>query len=339
MLYRFSKGISSTSIKIWICSLFLVSFSHQPPKSKPWGFVGHKKINELAVYTLPPEMIAFYKANMDYIIENSVLPDKRRYIVKEEGPKHYIDLDHYQNDSLDFQEWIPKSWKKASEIYGRDSLFAYGVLPWNIQWMLKKLQDAFERGDGPMILKYSAEIGHYVSDAHVPLHTTENYNGQLTNQHGIHGLWESRLVELYASDYDFFVGKAFILEEPLEQTWEIIFKSHSFLPIVFELEAKITDSLGLSNKYAFEKRGNQIVQVYSSRFSEIYHTSMENMVQNRMRDAVLMVGSFWFTAWVNAGQPDLKGLMGKYPKGKLETIDSLKTYDSKVIPNQREHEH
>ncbi|MEZ4937331.1 MAG: zinc dependent phospholipase C family protein [Crocinitomicaceae bacterium] len=339
MLYRFSKGISSTSIKIWICSLFLVSFSHQPPKSKSWGFVGHKKINELAVYTLPPEMIAFYKANMDYIIENSVLPDKRRYIVKDEGPKHFIDLDHFKKDSLPIDMWVPKAWANAKEIYGRDSCFAYGVLPWNIQWMQFKLQKAFEARDVNKILKYSSELGHYVSDAHVPLHTTENYNGQLTNQHGIHGLWESRLVEIYLSEYDFFVGKAIFIDQLLDYTWQIIYQSHAELPKVLLLEKIATDSVGEKNKYAFEQRSGQIVKVYSAQFSSIYHSSMENMVQQRMRAAVLAVGSFWFTAWVNAGQPNLKDLVlvkdGLIP----ETIDSIETYPNSKYPKIRMHEH
>ncbi|MBL0103970.1 MAG: hypothetical protein IPP51_09590 [Bacteroidetes bacterium] len=53
--------------------------------------------------------------------------------------------------------------------------------------------DGHERNNPEGILYYSANIGHYVADAHVPLHCTENYNGQMTGQSGIHGFWESRL--------------------------------------------------------------------------------------------------------------------------------------------------
>ena len=51
---------------------------------------------------------------------------------------------------------------------------------------------------------------YYVGDAHVPLHTTENYNGKMTGQKGIHGFWESRLPEINADNYNFFVLKAFL---------------------------------------------------------------------------------------------------------------------------------
>jgi hypothetical protein len=58
--------------------------------------------------------------------------------------------------------------------------------------MLNRLTRAFKEHDRERILRYSADLGHYIGDAHVPLHCTRNYNGQLSGQHGIHGFWESR---------------------------------------------------------------------------------------------------------------------------------------------------
>ena len=66
---------------------------------------------------------------------------------------------------------------------------------------------AFIEKDSDKILKYSADLGHYIADAYVPLHTTENYNGQLTGQKGIHAFWESRLPELFSEDYNYLVDK------------------------------------------------------------------------------------------------------------------------------------
>ena len=60
-----------------------------------WGFYAHKQINRLAVFTLPSEMIGFYKHFVQDIKENAVNPDMRRYAVKNEAPRHYIDLDVY----------------------------------------------------------------------------------------------------------------------------------------------------------------------------------------------------------------------------------------------------
>src|SRR3569832_161864 len=60
-----------------------------------WGFFAHQKINYYAVFLLPPEMMVLYKPNIEFITEHAVDPDKRRYAVAEEGPRHYIDIDHY----------------------------------------------------------------------------------------------------------------------------------------------------------------------------------------------------------------------------------------------------
>jgi hypothetical protein len=35
---------------------------------------------------------------------------------------------------------------------------------------------------------------------------------------------------------------------------------------------------------------------------------MNGMVEKQMRKAITVTASFWYTAWVNAGKPDLSGL-------------------------------
>src|SRR3546814_10784540 len=92
--------------------------------------------------------------------------------------------------------------------------------------MTHRLTDAFLRRDSVRILRYSADLGHYLADAHVPLHTTENYNGQLSDQTGIHAFWESRLPELFATGYDLFTGKAHYIRNIPQETWRIVRDSH-----------------------------------------------------------------------------------------------------------------
>ena len=146
------------------------------PKRAMWGFFGHKKINRISIFTLPNEMFGFYKEHIEYITEHAVDPDKRRYAVDGEAPCHYIDLDHFYLKGEDPYKIMPKTWKAAVEKFSEDTLQAYGIVPWHIQRMKYRLQKAFERKNVDLILKYSADIGHYIGDAHVPLHTTENYN-------------------------------------------------------------------------------------------------------------------------------------------------------------------
>lgn len=274
-----------------------------------WGFFGHEKINRLAVFTLPPEMIGFYKRHINYLSETSVNPDRRRYAVKEEAPRHYIDLDSYGDSAVSV---IPKYWKQAVEKLTEDTLMAHGIVPWHIPRVVEQLREAFFMNDPARILKMSAELGHYIADSNVPLHTTRNHNGQLTNQQGIHGFWESRLPELFFDRYDFFVGRAEYVHDVQQRAWDAVVQAHCAVDSVLLEERLLAINQG-SIRYNYETKGKQTVRVYSAAYSEQYHDRLNGMVERQMRRSVRMVGDLWYTAWVDAGQPDLRRLIGYVP--------------------------
>lgn len=304
-----------------------------------WGFFGHKKINRMAVFTLPPKMIKFYKKNIEYVTEHAVDPDKRRYAVDGEAPRHYIDIDHYVHDGGDPFKVVPKKWHDAVDKFTEDTLQAYGIVPWHINVMMIRLTKAFEAKDVDRILRLSADIGHYIGDSHVPLHTTENYNGQLTGQRGIHGFWESRLPELKSKDYDYFVGRAEYVENILDDTWENVRQSFSAKDSVLEFEHILNDKFPQDQKYAFENRGKSLVKTYSEDYSNKYHEMLDGMVERRLTQSIIKVGSYWYTAWVNAGQPNLDELLEKKPSQKMleEDIKLDLEYQSGKIKG-REHQ-
>lgn len=275
-----------------------------------WGFFAHKKINRLAVFTLPSGMIKFYKSNIYYLTEHAVDPDKRRYADSAEAARHYLDADHYGASPFDS---IPEKWKEAVDKLSEDTLKTYGIIPWQIQRSYYSLVKAFENRDSSKILKYSADLGHYISDAHVPLHTTENHNGQLTNQVGIHAFWESRLPELYSRDYDFFVGKANYIENPLKEAWKILRNTYSYKDSVLLIEARLSKKFASDRKFSFSERNGLVVKEYSGEYSNAYHKALNGMVERQMRSSILEVGSFWYSAWVDAGQPALN----QWKKGEL----------------------
>jgi hypothetical protein len=308
-----------------LAGLLLISFlseakplpviKHTPPAA--WGFFGHKRINRVAVFTLPPEMFGFFKEHIEYITEHAVDPDKRRYAVEGEAQRHYIDIDHYEKDSLDPFEVVPRKWYDAVDKFTEDTLQAYGIVPWHINVMKMRLQKAFESKNVDLILKNAADIGHYIGDAHVPLHTTENYNGQLTGQRGIHGLWESRIVELNSEDYDYFVGKGRYVKSVLDFAWDAVEASHAAVDSVLSMEKILTAEFPSDQKYSYEQRGQTVIQVYSKAFCDEYSNRMGGMVERRMREAIIAVGSIWYTAWVDAGQPDLSALTNTPPTAEL----------------------
>lgn len=380
--------------------LGLMAFvSHEvAPDREDWGFFGHRRINRMAVFTLPPEMIVFYKKHIEYITEHAVDPDKRRYISQQEAPRHYIDIDHYgeapfpelprrwldalakytqvfittpDQDTLQllghevmrfaadsitlygeavnriwaqdsvrlstrrYVDWVYHNieaqfyeldWKVSldsldtlfemerlagaySSAYAHDYLSDYGIVPWHLEKMLRRLSYAMRDGDKDKILRYTSDIGHYIGDAHVPLHTTLNYNGQLTDQVGIHGFWESRLPELFADGYDYFVGKAQYITDPNAYFFDIVLASHAHLDSVLIIERELTETFGSDRKYCYETRGEKTIRTYCTDFSDAYHRRLDGMVERRLRASIHSIGSAWYTAWVNAGQPDLNKLL------------------------------
>ncbi len=284
-----------------------------------WGFFGHKRINRYAVFTLPSNIMGFYKKHIDQITQQAVNPDKRRYTDSTEAVKHYIDIDHYGKTAL---RDIPQKWEDARKKWTADTLKKYGILPWHIQHMYQLLVNAFKRKDTTQIIRLSADLGHYVADAHVPLHTSENYDGQLTGQKGIHALWESRLPEMFAANYSHYVGKAHYIVNPLVDAWQIVGLSFASLDTVLRMEKHLSETFSSDEKYAIIKKGKKQVKGFSSSYAAAYHQLLNGMVERKMQSAMLAIGSYWYSAWVDAGQPNLYESNKKMSAIKQNTLDN-----------------
>ncbi len=316
-----------------------------------WGFFGHRRINRMAVFTLPEsELFGFYKRHIAWLEEHAVDPDKRRYAFAEEAPRHFIDLDRYgpwPHDTL------PRDWDEALELFGEERLINNGIAPWHIERTMAMLRAAFRDGHLGRILRHSTDLGHYLGDLHVPLHCTENYNGGLTGQHGIHGFWESRLPELYAEDYDYLTGRATYIRDISGHIWSVALASSAAVDSVLLFEKRLSEAVRPDARYSFEERGQVVMRVYSRDYSYQYHTILHGMVERRMRASILAIGSFWLSAWIDAGRPPLpegdlfpshpmERLMEKaidvaYSKGKIKGR-SCSGHESEKESHQSEHE-
>ena len=390
---------------IVLCAFMLASSGQRSVKPE-WGFFGHKKINRMAVFTLPQEMIGFYKKHIEYVTEHSIDPDKRRYNTDYEAIRHYIDLDNFgelpfdnlprkfseaiafnsevylltgksdstllmntsdysdfrikqmKNDKCsieteDFIDWnqslierfgqrmnyteefgadeFPR-WLNISPQLGRgkiavvDKFSEHGIAPFYLEKIYFDLIIAFRNYDGKKILQLSSDIGHYIADIHVPLHTTRNYNGADTDQLGIHAFWETRLPELYAeTSYDLMVGKADFISDENKYFWDTVLRSHELLDEVFAVEKKLSQSFPSDQQYCYEERNSRTVRLECEEYARSYHAEMNGMVEERMRESIKGVGSIWFSAWVSAGQPDLSTLIGDINFGEEERSAAQET--------------
>jgi hypothetical protein len=306
-------------------------------KSFCWGFYAHQLINYLAVFLLPPEMMIFYKPQIQFLADHAVDPDKRRYALDSEGPRHFIDIDLYGPYPYSA---LPKKYDSAVKKFTEERVIANGIVPWWIQIVQARLTEAFKEKDPVKIIKLSAELGHYIADSHVPLHANSNHDGQFSNQKGIHGFWESRIPELLAEkEFDFMIGKATYIPNIENYTWSRIFESGAEADTVLQTEAILSKQFTADRKFAFEVRNGKLTRQYSPEFTIAYEKLLKGMVERRMRTAIATVASFWYTAWVNAGQPDLKTLQKvTFNHQDMEEFEMLNQAWKKSSPKGRQHE-
>ncbi|MDO7886945.1 zinc dependent phospholipase C family protein [Hymenobacter cheonanensis] len=286
------------------------------PAARAWGFLGHRVITQVAVYELPASMQAFYFRHLAELVRLSTAPDERRAQDKEEGPRHFIDMDHYSEDNP-FAK-VPRDYEEAAAKFSADTLKKYGTVPWTVLDTKQRLVDAFRQRDTTAIIKYSAELSHYTADAFVPLHTTVNYDGQLSGQTGLHALWESQLPERFLNDYKLDGEEGKVLKDPLAAIWGTIQGSYGFLTATYDLEAKTAKGFTPQTKYTFSHRFGRTQRRYSDAFADAYEKEVGGMVAFRLKGAAPMVASMWLTAWQEAGRPDLGTLMAPAKLGKEE---------------------
>lgn len=273
-----------------------------------WGAYAHKKINRMAVFTLPNQMIGFFKGHLEYLTMHSVDPDNRKSYDPQEAARHYIDIDIYGANPYDV---VPRKWKDAVAKFTEDTLNEYGICPWHCEKMYFRLIQAFKDKDVDKILYTAANMGHYIGDNCTPLHNTQYYNGKTPDQRGIHAFMETRIPEMFGEDYDFIVGTAEYLEKPLDRVWDAQKATHLAIDTIYAVEEKMSKEFPSDAKYSFENRGYTTVKVYSREYTQQFNALLSGMVERQMKIAVKLLGSMWYTAWVNAGQPDLSKLENK----------------------------
>jgi hypothetical protein len=293
------KLISKGILKFYV--VILCSMTLEARNKTTWGFFGHRKINLLAIYTLPAPLNSFYRRHQKELQELAVLPDARRYILDVEAARHYIDLDKYDINQVSFSTW-DQMIRRVTE----DSLRKHGIVPWHIPIVYQRLVKAFINKDTIQIVKLSAELGHYVADSHVPLHTSSNYDGQKTGQGGLHSFWESRIPELLGDKLDQFSGPATYIPSVQQASWEWVLSSYKQLDQLFKMAIQVSKKLPDSEKYSFEQKGQALVKTQSQKYSLAYHKALNNQIESRFKEAVKHVGDLWYSAWLSAGQPSFE---------------------------------
>ena len=289
-----------------------------------WGFFVHETATQLAVYELPKPLQRFFFSNIDTLTANATRPDKRRYTDKEEAPKHFIDIENYGEDAINK---MPHDWQSAVATYSKDTLKKYGYVPYEILIEDSLLVHAFKEKFTDSIFFYADDLAHYIEDANVPLHTTNNYDGQLTNQKGIHALWESTIPEINIDSFTLYKKhKATYINNKPAVIWRAIKKAHALLPQIFTKETEVAQRFPGNSKYVEVIKYGKKTQVYSDAFAKQYAVALGKSINDQLIHSANMVADFWYTAWVDAGKPNLKSLYQSNQQNKKQLSKELKSY-------------
>jgi hypothetical protein len=293
--------------KILKIAFLIVLISGSVSLAFAWGRWGHKHISRGAVFALPKPMQTFYYNHIDFITESAVIPDLRRALIndKNEPPRHFIDVENFKSAVSD----LPKDPKQAFKKYDSSFLKKNGYLPWYIEEITGKLTNAFKKKDKSEILFLSSELSHYIADAHMPLHTSSNYNGQFTGQNGVHSLWESALPETFGGTFHFKTPPAVYIKDIPAKTFEMIAQSHALVDTLLAKEKEVRSRFTEENMYKRDSAGKVVMfyssPVFSYEYQKEFQEALGDMVEHQLQLSIYDVASYWYTAWVNGGSPNL----------------------------------
>jgi hypothetical protein len=264
-----------------------------PAHALAWGFDAHKFIAEQMIALLPAELKPLFEQRKAFVVERSVDPDLWRTAGWDaEPPNHFVDLDYY--GEYPFTE-LPREYDRAVQKYGRETVHEQGLLPWRTQEFYGHLQRAFEglKREPPSsyaqndIVLFSALLAHYIGDAHVPLHSIVNYDGQRTNQHGIHNRWESELFERNRSRLRVAPAPPVAVTDPRGFMFDVLLASNKLSAGVLEADRKAAAGR----------------EFYDDAYFAALAADQFPVVERRINEAISAVASVILGAWEQAGKP------------------------------------
>jgi hypothetical protein len=251
-----------------------------------WGPDGQKLIINQAVDTLPFDLRSFFQANRSFLVQHVTDTLDAAAKISFERHNHVIYLDKYGRFPF---EALPRNYKAAVSKYGKSKIEATGLLPWQIGVYSQRLTEAMKLGRWEEVKLDAAVLASYVAEAHDPFNTTENFDGHLTDQKGINERFGNALIERFSSFFPMRPNDAAFISDPTDHAFEVCLSSHSWL-----------ESVLLSDRNAHRE-----VKSYNDEYFDRFYNAAAGTLIRQLSDAATDVGSFWLTAWTNAGKPTL----------------------------------
>lgn len=239
--------LSTRRLKVFLLTAALVLSLAPARPLLAWGGVAHGILTTSAVDRLDGPLGVFFKANRDFLVCYSILPDNwwgspnlmsqlpagLENPAQPNGPKeigrHHLAVDDEayaggrgaRSGALTpcgrvqamefFKKYVAEHGQEALDRFRRENRWFQGGLAelpaalfekagdlaWIIQERLDDMTQAMKAGRWARALFLATVVGHYATDAHVPLHAAVNYNGQFHPNpmvRGIHSRWEGKML-------------------------------------------------------------------------------------------------------------------------------------------------
>ena len=264
--------------------MFVLSLS--PAELRAWGNNAQRLIVNRAVDTLPAEIRPFFEANRNYFVQHVNDPMNMLDKHPNERQNHFIELDKYGKFPF---EALPRNYKAAVAKFSKSKIDATGLLPWQIGVYSAKLTEDLRAGRWEEAKEDAAFLADYVAEAHDPFNSTENFDGTMSGQRGVNERFNTVLIDRYGSFFPLNPHDASFIPDPTNFAFDVCLNAHSNV-----------ESILLADRSA--RRGlSSYTDEYYDRF---YNLAAASLIR-QLSDASTDVGSYWLTAWQNAGKPQL----------------------------------
>jgi hypothetical protein len=273
-----------SDLKGFIAILFALLLS--PQSSWAWGNNANRLIINRAVDTLPADLRQFFDANRAILLQHVNDPFTSTEKLPAERRNQFLYLEKYGRFPFDN---LPRSYKAAVTKFGKSKLESNGLLPWQIGVYSQKLTEALHDGKWEEAKVLAAILASYVAAAHDPFNTTDNHDGRLSAQNGIDERFGTALVDRYSSFFFMRPNDAAFIADPTDHAFDACLSSHSWLETVLFADREA-------------RRG---LNSYTDEYYDHFYNQAGAFLIRQISDAATDVGSYWLTAWKNAGQPQL----------------------------------
>jgi hypothetical protein len=292
--------------KACLVAAVVVVASLVPSPALAWGTAAHRYIMSRAIDLLPPELKPFFDHYRAEIVARSVDPDLWRNAGWEDDPNHFVDFGMKELGPFPF-DGLPREYGAALEKFGPAMLNKIGKLPWREAEEFGALRRGFEgfARDGAYapgdVILFSGVAAHYIQDAHQPFHASDNYDGQLTGNNGIHARFERDLFERFQSRLTVNPAPPTPIRNVRDTAFDVLLASYQQVGAILK-----ADREAVAGK-----------DTYDDAYFEAFFEKVRPVFERRLADSITATAGVIVGAWDLAGKPTVK-LEGARPVQKVK---------------------